>query len=57
MKRVRAQRSSEAKVPPKGQALCGPKTRIVNGLVVFDLPENCKPVTSEQVKKLEAREL
>lgn len=32
------------------------KTRVVNGLVVFDLPEDSEPVTSEQVKKLEAEE-
>jgi hypothetical protein len=31
-----------------------PKTRKVNGLVVFDLPESSPRVTSEQVKKLEA---
>jgi hypothetical protein len=31
-----------------------PKTRRVNGLVVFDLPEESPTVTSEQVKKLEA---
>lgn len=30
------------------------KTKIVNGLVVFDLPENSSPVTSELVKRLEA---
>ena len=29
------------------------KTKIVNGLVVFDLPENSSPVTSELVKRLE----
>ena len=29
-----------------------PKTRIVNGLVVFDLPEGGEPVTTEKVKKL-----
>jgi hypothetical protein len=33
-----------------------PKTRVVNGLVVFDVPEDSKPVTSEQVKRLEAEE-
>jgi hypothetical protein len=31
-----------------------PRTRKVNGLVIFDLPEDTKPLTSEQVKKLEA---
>lgn len=30
------------------------KTRVVNGLVVFDVPENTEPVTSEHVKRLEA---
>lgn len=30
------------------------KTRKVNGLVVFDLPEDSPVVTTEQVKKLEA---
>ena len=33
-----------------------PKTRVVNGLVVFDVPEDSAPVTSEQVKRLEAEE-
>jgi hypothetical protein len=32
------------------------KTRVVNGLVVFDVPEDSEPVTSEQVKRLEAEE-
>ena len=32
------------------------KTRVVNGLVVFDVPESSEPVTSELVKKLEADE-
>jgi hypothetical protein len=32
------------------------KTRTVNGLVVFDLPEDSAPVTSELVKRLEADE-
>lgn len=32
------------------------KTRVVNGLVVFDLPEDSDPVTSELVKRLEAEE-
>jgi len=32
------------------------KTRVVNGLVVFDVPENSAPVTSELVKRLEAEE-
>jgi hypothetical protein len=31
-----------------------PRTRKLNGLVIFDLPEDTKPLTSEQVKKLEA---
>lgn len=31
-----------------------PKTREVNGLVVFDLPEHSPMVTTEHVKKLEA---
>jgi len=30
------------------------KTRKVNGLVVFDLPEDTERVTTEHVKKLEA---
>lgn len=33
-----------------------PKTRRVNGLVVFDLPEDSPSVTSEHVKKLEAED-
>jgi hypothetical protein len=33
-----------------------PKTRVVNGLVVFDVPEDSGLVTSEQVKRLEAEE-
>ena len=32
------------------------KTRVINGLVVFDLPEDSEPVTSERVKELEAEE-
>jgi hypothetical protein len=32
------------------------KTRVVNGLVVFDVPESSEPVTSELVKQLEADE-
>jgi hypothetical protein len=32
------------------------KTRVVNGLVVFDLPEDSEVVTSERVKELEAEE-
>jgi hypothetical protein len=32
------------------------KTRIVNGLVVFDVPADSDPVTSELVKRLEAEE-
>jgi hypothetical protein len=32
------------------------KTRVVNGLVVFDLPEDSDVVTSDHVKKLEAEE-
>jgi len=30
------------------------KTRVVNGLVVFDVPQDSDPVTSELVKRLEA---
>ena len=30
------------------------RTRRVNGLVVFDLPEDTERVTTEQVKRLEA---
>jgi hypothetical protein len=33
-----------------------PKTRVVNGLVVFDVPEGSERVTSEHVKRLEAEE-
>ena len=33
------------------------KTRVINGLVVFDVPESSEPVTSELVKQLEADEL
>jgi hypothetical protein len=29
------------------------KTRVVNGLVVFDVPEDSEPVTSRLVKRLE----
>ena len=32
------------------------KTRSVNGLVVFDLPEDAEPVSSEFVKRLETEE-
>ncbi len=32
------------------------KTRVVNGLVVFDIPAGSEPVTSELVKRLEAEE-
>jgi hypothetical protein len=32
------------------------KTRVVNGLVVFDIPEDTGRVTSELVKRLEAEE-
>ncbi len=32
------------------------KTRMVNGLVVFDVPEDSEAVTSELVKQLEADE-
>lgn len=32
------------------------KTRVVNGLVVFDVPEDREAVTSELVKQLEADE-
>jgi hypothetical protein len=30
------------------------KTRVVNGLVVFDVPEDSETVTSDRVKQLEA---
>jgi len=33
-----------------------PKTRVVNGLVIFDIPEASETVTSEHVKRLEAEE-
>ena len=33
-----------------------PKTRVVNGLVVFDVAEDSDPVTSEHVKRQEAEE-
>ena len=33
-----------------------PKTRVVNGLVVFNVPEDSEPVTSEHVKRLETEE-
>ncbi|MBZ5663994.1 MAG: antitoxin [Acidobacteriia bacterium] len=32
------------------------KTRVVNGLVVFDIPEDSETATSELVKRLEADE-
>jgi hypothetical protein len=32
------------------------KTRVLNGLVVFDVPEDTDPVTSEHVKRLEAED-
>jgi hypothetical protein len=32
------------------------KTRVVNGLVVFDVPEDSEAVTSKLVKQLEADE-
>jgi hypothetical protein len=32
------------------------KTRVLNGLVVFDLPEDTEPVTSALVKRLESEE-
>jgi hypothetical protein len=32
------------------------KTRVVNGLIVFDAPEGSEQVTSELVKQLEADE-
>jgi hypothetical protein len=32
------------------------KTRVVNGLVVFDVPEDSQAVTSQLVKQLEADE-
>ena len=31
-----------------------PKIRMVNGLAVFDLPEDAETITTEHVKKLEA---
>jgi hypothetical protein len=33
-----------------------PKTRVVNGLVVFDVPQDSEPVTTELVKRLEAED-
>jgi hypothetical protein len=33
-----------------------PKTQVVNGLVVFDVPEDSEPVTTELVKRLEAED-
>jgi hypothetical protein len=39
------------------RGLSGPvKTRVVNGLIVFDVPEGSEPVTSELVKQLEIDE-
>jgi len=35
-------------------ATAPPKTRKVNGLVIFDLPDESETVTSKQVKRLEA---
>jgi hypothetical protein len=32
------------------------KTRVVNGLCVFDLPEDSDPTTTEDVKRLESEE-
>ncbi len=32
------------------------KTRVVNGLIVFDVPEGSEPVTAELVKQLEIDE-
>jgi negative regulator of replication initiation len=32
------------------------KTRVLNGLVVFDLPDDAEPVTSALVKRLESEE-
>ena len=32
------------------------KTRVVNGLVIFDVPEDSEAVTSKMVKQLEADE-
>ena len=32
------------------------KKRVVNGLVIFDVPADSEPVTSELVKRLEAEE-
>jgi hypothetical protein len=34
-----------------------PETRVVNGLVVFDVPEDLETVTSKLVKRLDADEL
>ena len=31
-----------------------PKTKKVNGLIVFDLPDSSEAITSEHVRKLEA---
>jgi hypothetical protein len=33
-----------------------PKTRVVNGLMVFDIPDDSEPVTTELVKRLEAED-
>jgi hypothetical protein len=32
------------------------KTRVLNGLVLFDLPDDTEPVTSALVKRLESEE-
>jgi hypothetical protein len=32
------------------------KTRVVNGLVIFDVPKDSETITSELVKRLEAQE-
>jgi hypothetical protein len=56
-------RYAEARSQAMGKALselvrrglgASPKIRRVNGLVVFDIPEDSEPVTSKKVKKLEA---
>jgi hypothetical protein len=33
-----------------------PKTRVIHGIVVFDIPKGSQPVTSEHVKRLEAED-
>jgi hypothetical protein len=41
----------------RGGLVAPVKTRMVNGLIVFDVPEGSEPVTSELVKQLDADEL